>query len=365
MATISSTTASLQASAPTTSLATPLTTPQPVPPIGPPIGLFDHTGGRSEALFITAVVFPIVSAPIIILRLWASKAILKKWHTDDSTFVYCTLSCFTADLDSSNEARLGAGDHIITMTPEGIDLLLKVRKWAGVPLYNITTVFIKASVLMFYLRFSITTAFRIVTYAVMFVVIAYSIVNVAASFALNCANNAACDQLFRVYITCAAINVATDFAILLLPFWLLRPMKVRFARKVGIAFVLMAGGFVLGVSIYRLVITIMVDEVKDVTYGWGESVKWRHAVMIPSHVAQQLLTSCSLIESYSGLICASLPCLRAVFVRYAPKFPPWWRLSESRSSREPMSLATIQTGGVGPQGPTEMRETQQDKVPEA
>ncbi|KAH7136924.1 hypothetical protein B0J13DRAFT_625540 [Dactylonectria estremocensis] len=310
MAITSSTTASLQVSAPTSSLTPPLATPQPVPPIGPPVGLFEHTGGRSEAVFITAVVFPLVSLPIIILRLWASKAILKKWHTDDSLTVIATIG-----------------------------------KWAGVPLYNITTVFIKASVLMFYLRFSITTAFRTVAYAVMFIVVAYSIVNIAASFALDCVNNAACDQLFRVYITSAAFNVATDFAILLLPFWLLRPMKVRFARKVGIALVLMAGGFVLGVSIYRLVITIMVDEVEDATYGWGDSIKW------------------SLIESYSGLICASLPCLRAVFVRYAPSFPPWWRLSESSPSRQPLSLATIQM--VEPQGPTEMREIQQHEVPAA
>lgn len=95
---------------------------------------------------------------------------------------------------------------------------------------------------MFYLRFFVDATFRMVTYGVLFVVIAYSMVNVIATFALNCENNAACDQLFRVYITCAAVNVATDFAILLLPFWLLRPMKVPFARKVGIAVVLMGGG---------------------------------------------------------------------------------------------------------------------------
>ncbi|KAM5353463.1 hypothetical protein ACJ41O_000113 [Fusarium nematophilum] len=242
-----STTAGLRASAaPTTSLAPPLATPQPTPVIGPPVGVFEHTGGFSEALVIAAILFPILSAPIIILRLWASKSILKKWHIDDSTF-------------SSHHYS---------------------RTWGGVPLYNLTTIFIKASVLMFYLRFSITAAFRIVTYAVIFIVVAYSIINIAATFALDCANNAACDQLFRVYIACAAMNVLTDFAILLLPFWLLHPMRVRFARKVGIALILMAGGFVLGVSIYRLIITILVDEEADVTYGWGESIKWWYAALI-------------------------------------------------------------------------------------
>ncbi|KAH7124599.1 hypothetical protein EDB81DRAFT_208899 [Dactylonectria macrodidyma] len=344
-----STTATLRASAaPTTSLAPPLATPQPTQVIGPPVGLFEHTGGRSEALVIAAILFPILSAPIIILRLWASKSILRKWHIDDTLTIISAIFAVLQSVFVVFQARLGAGDHIITMTPEGFSLLLKVGIWGGVPLYNLTTIFIKASVLMFYLRFSITAAFRIVTYAVIFVVVAYSIINIAATFALDCANNAACDQLFRVYIACAAINVLTDFAILLLPFWLLHPMRVRFARKVGIALILMAGGFVLGVSIYRLVITILVDEEADVTYGWGESIKW------------------CLIESYSGLICASLPCLKAVFARYAPKFPSWWRLSESSSSREPRSLATIQT--VEPRGHSETREMQEFRqrgIPEA
>ncbi|KAH7009694.1 hypothetical protein EDB80DRAFT_572506, partial [Ilyonectria destructans] len=197
-------------------------------------------------------------------------------------------------------------------------------KWAGVPLYNLTTLFIKASVLMFYLRFFVDATFRMVTYGVLFVVIAYSMVNVAATFAPNCVNNAACDQLFRVYITCAAINVATDLAILLLSFWLLRPMKFPFARKVGIALVLMGADCdVTGVSIYRPVITIMVDSEADVTYGWGESVKW------------------SLIESWSGIICASLPCLKTVFSRYLPNFRLWGRLSDASVSFAHQRLPTI------------------------
>ncbi|KAH6972897.1 hypothetical protein BKA56DRAFT_592994 [Ilyonectria sp. MPI-CAGE-AT-0026] len=303
--------------------STPPATPQPTAVIGEPVGLFSHTGGRSDTVFYLAVIFPIVSVPIILLRLWASKFIVKKWHIDDTLTVIATTFAVLQSVAVAVEARLGAGDHIITMTPEGISLLLKIGKWAGVPLYNLTTLFIKASVLMFYLRFFVDATFRMVTYGVLFVVVAYSMVNVIATFALNCENNAACDQLFRVYITCAAVNVATDFAILLLPFWLLRPMKVPFARKVGIAVVLMGGGFVTGVSIYRLVITIRVDSEADVTYGWGESVKW------------------SLIESWSGIICASLPCLKTVFSRYLPNFPLWRRLSDVSASLAHRRLATI------------------------
>ncbi|KAF7557921.1 hypothetical protein G7Z17_g293 [Cylindrodendrum hubeiense] len=168
------------------------------------------------------------------------------------------------------------GDPVgLTVLATIFAILQSIANWAGVPLYNLTTSFIKASVLMFYLRFFVDMTYRMVTYGVLFVVVAYGIVNVAATMVLSCTSKAACDQVFRVYITCAAINVATDAAILLLPFWLLRPMKVAFARKVGIALILMGGGFVFGVSIYRLVIIIIVDSEEDVTYAWGDSVKWR------------------------------------------------------------------------------------------
>jgi hypothetical protein len=76
----------------------------------------------------------------------------------------------------------------------------------------------------------------------MFVVVVYSLVNTIASLVVDCSKDARCQGLFSIFIVCAAINVATDISILLLPFWLLRPMKVPFIHKISIAFILMAGG---------------------------------------------------------------------------------------------------------------------------
>ncbi|KAF6800303.1 integral membrane protein [Colletotrichum sojae] len=162
------------------------------------------------------------------------------------------------------------------MTPDGITLLLASGKWAGVPLYNITTLFVKSSVLAFYLRFLVETSFRVFTYIVIFVVASYGIINTAATLALNCTNDLpdVCGTMIRIYIACGALNVLTDVIILLLPFWILRPMKVPFHRKIGVALVLMGGGFVVAVSIIRLVATVRIDSDPDVTYGWGTSVMW-------------------------------------------------------------------------------------------
>uniref|UniRef100_A0A0B7KB82 Rhodopsin domain-containing protein n=1 Tax=Bionectria ochroleuca TaxID=29856 RepID=A0A0B7KB82_BIOOC len=180
-------------------------------------------------------------------------------------------------------------------------MIATVGRWGGVPLYNLTTVFIKASILMFYQRFTANRALKITTYAVLVAVIAYSLVNIIASFALDFSDPEKCDRLFVAYIVCAALNVATDVAILLLPFWILRPLQISTGRKIAIGMVLMGGGFVSAVSILRLVINIQTDKDLDTTYAWGNSVKW------------------SLIETWCGLICACLPCIKPALDRYCPR----------------------------------------------
>ncbi|KAM5379407.1 hypothetical protein ACJZ2D_004105 [Fusarium nematophilum] len=249
------------------------------PPVGAnPVGLWEHTEGRSTTLFYTAIFLPVFCVPIVILRLWTSKRIVGRWHKDDTLTVIATIFGIFQSAIVCVEARLGAGDHIVNITLEGLDLVLKVSKWGGVPVYNLTTLFIKASILVFYLRFTVDTALRICTFIVLLVVVAYSLTNAIAAIVLDCNEELKdnCRHLLNIFIAGAALNVATDVAILLLPFWILRPMKVSMGRKVGIAFVLMAGGFVSAVSIIRLVATTQANKEVDVTYGWGDSVKWRY-----------------------------------------------------------------------------------------
>ncbi|CAG9996394.1 unnamed protein product [Clonostachys byssicola] len=245
-----------------------------------PPGTFSHTGGRSTDVFLTAILLPVFSIPFVVLRLWTSKFIVRRWHPDDTLAMIAT-----------------------------------VGRWGGVPLYNLTTVFIKASILMFYQRFTANRALNVTIHAVLAVVIAYSLVNIIATFALDCSDPEECNRLFVAYIVCAALNVATDVAILLLPYWILRPLQTSTGRKIAIGIVLLGGGLyvfpnsehtmlyansasVSAVSILRPVITIQTDKEPDTTYAWGNSVKW------------------SLIETWCGLICACLPCIKPALDRY-------------------------------------------------
>ncbi|KNB03038.1 hypothetical protein FOXG_05646 [Fusarium oxysporum f. sp. lycopersici 4287] len=78
----------------------------------------------------------------------------------------------------------------------------------------------------------------------------------------------------------------------------------------------MAGGFVLIVSIFRLVSTVKVDEDLDFTYSLGYGLLW------------------SILEPWAGVICACLPCLKPIFTRWFPtaKARSWFSGSEKQAT---------------------------------
>ncbi|KAM5350865.1 hypothetical protein ACJZ2D_017169 [Fusarium nematophilum] len=179
------------------------------PPAASTPDLFSHAEGRSRELFYTSALLPVFIIPIVILRLWTSIKIVRKWHTDDTLIIIATLI-----------------------------------KYCALPLYNGTLVFVKVSVFAFYLRFTIDVYFKACAYTFMGIVVSSTVANIVISTAAVCAADLTgrCQLITISQTVYSVFNVATDVAILLLPFWLLHPMKVPLGRKVGIAIVLMAGG---------------------------------------------------------------------------------------------------------------------------
>jgi len=114
------------------------------------------------------------------------------------------------------------------------------------------TIFIKASILFFYLRFATANrSFQIVVYAVLLVVVGYSIPS-ATIFLWMCrplrkywdltVTEGECIAGNPPYLAAAVLNSVTDVVILLLPLWLLWPLRVPWRQKIAVSLVLMAGG---------------------------------------------------------------------------------------------------------------------------
>lgn len=119
----------------------------------------------------------------------------------------------------------------------------QLSKYGGVTTYNLATLFIKVSILFFYLRFAVQRSFRWAVYGVAFVVTGYSI-SAGFAFLYGCdlPGTPACVVTAKVFLAAAVLNVITDVAILALPVWLLWSMRLPVQYKVAVAIIMMGGG---------------------------------------------------------------------------------------------------------------------------
>jgi hypothetical protein len=193
---------------------------------------------------------------------------------------------------------MAMGKHIWEVDLHTFSETMKIMMLGGALTYNLTTMFVKLSILSFYLRFSVDRAFRVAVYIVMFIAVGYSIPN-AFLFLFNCRPIQSywdwtipqeyCIDQQKIFDASNILNMATDFLILLLPIWILRPMRVPLLRKIGIALILMAGGFVCGVSTFRMVVGMQGAGNEDITWHYPVNLIWWY-VLPPFFLLSSSLT---------------------------------------------------------------------------
>ncbi|KAL2213813.1 hypothetical protein CC79DRAFT_79342 [Sarocladium strictum] len=98
----------------------------------------------------------------------------------------------------------------------------------------------------------------------------------------------------------AAISIALDFWMMLLPLWRIKSLQMPFKRKIAVALMLTTGIFVTIMSIVRLKSILVFNESINPTWDQSDVALW------------------STIEVNVGIICAYMPTLRHIFMRLIP-----------------------------------------------
>ncbi|KAH6975867.1 hypothetical protein EDB80DRAFT_740424 [Ilyonectria destructans] len=276
----------------------------------PPPGVvpnFTNPESIASHVVLAAVLCPVFTIPIVLLRLYTSRFINKCWHLDDFSIAISLIFAIGYSIVNLLQTRNGVGVHLWDVPLSRFNKFMML----GIPgavTYNLSTLFTKVSILHFYLRFSQERAFKFVTYFVMFIAVGYSL---AAAFAFlymcrpiprywDWSRPGSCLDVGSAFIASAVLNAVTDIIILCLPIWLLRPLRMRRLQKIGVALVLMAGGFVCAVSLIRLASIPSGLHDPDTTWRYVINLIW------------------CIVEMYVGIICACLPCLRAFFKHQFP-----------------------------------------------
>jgi hypothetical protein len=116
--------------------------------------------------------------------------------------------------------------------------------------YALTILLTKISILLFYLRFGHSQSIRIAIYAVLGVTIAYSVVGIFGCLYVcepvakvwNMGIPGKCKNLETWLLPTAVMNVPTDVVILIVPVFILSPLRVPLRQKAALWGVLMTGG---------------------------------------------------------------------------------------------------------------------------
>jgi len=274
---------------------------------------------------LAAILCPVFAGLFVGLRFYIARAATRRVYPDDWLILVALLFALGYSILQLCQTKYGIGIHIWDVPLSSLSMFNKIGIASAIT-YNFSTLFIKSSILAFYLRFQTERPLQIATYAVLLVAVGYSLAG-GFGFLYLCrpiarlwdySIDGVCVDANAWYVACAALNVGTDVVILLLPIWILRPLRVRLLQKLAVMGVLMAGGFVCAVSVVRLVAIPEGFNDPDMTWRFAINIIW------------------CIVEMYAGIICACLPCLKAFIKHVCPGF-----LDRFTVGRQQVTLKTI------------------------
>ncbi|CAI4213660.1 unnamed protein product [Parascedosporium putredinis] len=292
----------------------------------PPPGIdsnFDNPDDLSWRLAVTIGVTLPIAGIVCLLRLYTSRFIVGRWHVDDVLVGCALLLSIGYAISNTLQAKYALGRHLWDVPYEDGVTGAMIEITAGAVTYNLSLMMTKLSILCFYLRFPASRSFKVVCYAIMAMVIGNAL-TAGFSFLYLCrpirkhwdwAVEGNCVASFTIPFWVAAIvNMVTDVFILLLPVWLLKPLRLP----------LPSSSVVCGITIYRVVDIPKSLTTMDVTWDYVDNYMWMYVILKSNSITatcKKPLTNLQLyriIEINVAIICACLPCLKAFLSHHFP-----------------------------------------------
>jgi len=254
---------------------------------------------------------------------------------------------FSAGVSASSieQAYRGAGKHVWDLDIRGLPALEKAT-WYGILFYNMSLVFTRISILLLYKRIFTYNWARWAIKIVLGLVIATGIWFIASVATACVPLDAFWDwTLFlRAQVYCqppnlwwgnAAIHIAGDLIIVLLPMPILSSLKLPKKQKLALVGVFGLGFFVCVVSSLRLVtlIEIQTKPNMDATYTSAQIVYWSTTEVNLSIVCACIMTLKPLIQRWFPSMLSPSHCGRERSLRWITPIAPSYRTSRPSTSR--------------------------------
>ncbi|KAI0890643.1 uncharacterized protein GGS22DRAFT_183988 [Annulohypoxylon maeteangense] len=284
-------------------------------------------------LLIWTIVFTILDVFFVFLRFLAARLVKRKLAADDYLIIFSLTNTFALEAVLIwTVFRGGMGNHMIELSPSETTTALKSVPAAYVT-WTLGTAAFKLSVLSLYIRiFSIST-FRILSFVLMGLTVAYCITFLAL-FLTTCSPDISqlwnprpdgyCRDLHIGQLGSVSTNLGIDVLVIILPMPFLWTLQMRVRNKIVVSFLFSLGFITIAIMIWRLV-DLKTKSQADFVY----------------HMPTLALTT--ELELWIGIIIACVPTLAPVLKRYvAPVITSLFGSRGSPGARPgPLSIVTF------------------------
>ncbi|GJC77167.1 integral membrane protein [Colletotrichum tofieldiae] len=271
------------------------------------------TETQSPTVITVALVFAVLTFIVIALRVWARAILVRSFGPDDVFIIFAALLSWAFIAVTIRATHLGLGSHIGPVMDLGTDNFVMYLQtvWLSSIFYNACLGFVKISALALYMRLGDSTLRRLA--AVMLGVVGcqaganvlvciFQCSPVQAAYDITIlAAEKKCIDVNAFYLANAAVNILTDLLTYTLPIPLVIKLQVPKQQKVGLGVILCLGLFACISSVIR--ITFIPDMLinEDATWAISKPMYW------------------SVIETNIGILAASIPSMKVIAKRYAPR----------------------------------------------
>lgn len=266
---------------------------------------------RTALIWIIAIVFGALGLLAFALRCMARFIGPHDWGHDDS--VMCVVMCLEIALAALSIplSQNGLGLDMWFVPHDNITEILRLYYFDEL-IYITSLSLTKVSILFFYLKVFPKRSFRICTWTLIGINLVYAITyDFLLIFQCNPISGAwkfwdgefeaQCISINVLGWSAAAINIALDVAVIVLPLPELFGLSLSLRKRLQIIAMFAVGFFITIVSIVRLYSLIRFGTTQNLTQDYVETGYW------------------STIEVPVGIICACMPAVRSLFSLALPK----------------------------------------------
>ncbi|KAJ3460616.1 hypothetical protein MRS44_011483 [Fusarium solani] len=180
--------------------------------------------------------------------------------------------------------------------------------------YLITPSVTKIAILAILFRINPSIPYRCVVVAIAVAIFTYTLVLcIVAGGPCNPLKEGTLQCLQNVALSHAVLNIASDFAVVVVPIPTIHGLNLSFKQKLSVGSILAAGSFVVICSIARLPYVLVLSKTQDATY------------------TQAILGIWSIVEINLGIICACAMRLKRLVTTYLPSFAVFFSRSRGGS----------------------------------